>query len=63
MLYAIAVLNVAQLLYFLCYNPSVDKLIWACVFTVVLSTGFYLLIRNLSRKTLYSEQPQVLVSH
>ena len=51
MLYAIAVLNVAQLLYFLCYNPSLDKLIWACVFTAVLSTGFYL------------DQPQTAAYH
>ena len=63
MLYAIAVLNVAQLLYFLCYNPSVDKLIWASVFTVVLSTGFYLLIRSLSRNLVCTKESELAVSH
>ncbi|MDR7122928.1 hypothetical protein [Rheinheimera soli] len=56
-------LNIAQLLYFLCYNPSVDKLIWAAVFTLCLSAGFYLLIRSLSRQTQAVDQSQLAVSH
>ncbi|RVT46467.1 sulfite exporter TauE/SafE family protein [Rheinheimera sediminis] len=58
MLYAIAVLNIGQLLYFLCHNPSLDKLMWASAFTLVLSTGFYILIRSLSRKVISRAQAQ-----
>lgn len=62
MLYAIAVLNLAQLLYFLCYKPSMDKLIWVSIFTLLLSAAFYCLIRSLSRQPLSTTSSGLMVS-
>lgn len=55
MLRGIAVLNIGQLSYFLLVNPSVDKLIWASGFTIVLSLLFYTLLRHLVRQQQQAE--------
>jgi len=50
MVIAVAVLNVAQLSYFLLVNPSPTKLLWAAIFTVSLSLMFLWLMRQLGQE-------------
>ncbi|OBP13716.1 hypothetical protein A5320_17505 [Rheinheimera sp. SA_1] len=45
-----------QLGYFLLVNPSLDKLIWASGFTIVLSLLFYTLLKHLVRKQTQAQQ-------
>ena len=55
MLKGIAVLNIGQLGYFLLVNPSLEKLIWASGFTIVLSLLFYTLLKHLVRQRQHAE--------
>jgi len=60
MLRAVALLNVAQLAYFLLYNGSADKWLWASIFTALLTLLFALSLQRLGRQKLppLSAQPQ-----
>jgi uncharacterized membrane protein YfcA len=51
MLKVIIVINIFQLCYFNCTDPSIDKLVASSVFTVLLSTIFVLALRHMSHKT------------
>ncbi len=51
MLRGIAILNVMQLAYFLFYNASPQKWIWASIFTAVLTMLFAISLRQLSKNT------------
>lgn len=50
MLKGIAILNVMQLGYFLFYNPSPQKWLWASIFTAVLTTLFAIGLHQLGKK-------------
>lgn len=47
MLKFICVLNIGQMLYFNLYRPSLEKLVWSVVFTLLLSAVFYAVMRRL----------------
>lgn len=49
MLRGIAVLNVAQLAYFLLFKPSIDKLLWASFFMLILTILFSISLQRLSQ--------------
>lgn len=51
MLKGIIALNIFQLLYFNLNEPSVEKAVASCIFTVVLSGIFFLAMRHMSRST------------
>ena len=51
MLRGIAILNVMQLAYFLFYNASPQKWIWASIFTAVLTMLFAISLRQLSKNS------------
>ena len=51
MLKGIITLNIFQLLYFNLNEPSVEKAVASCIFTVVLSGIFFLAMRHMSRST------------
>lgn len=50
MLKAIIVINIFQLVYFNCTDPSIDKIIASISFTVLLATIFVLALRNMCKK-------------
>jgi uncharacterized membrane protein YfcA len=50
MLKAIIVINIFQLIYFNCTDPSIEKLVASVVFAVVLSSIFVLALRHMSNK-------------
>jgi hypothetical protein len=50
MLRAIIVLNIFQLLYFNCKEPSVAKAVVSVVFSVILGLTFYFMLKHMSRK-------------
>lgn len=50
MLRAIVVLNIAQLSYFLITKPTPEKILWTAIFTVGLSTLFFVTLARLARQ-------------
>lgn len=52
MLRGVALLNIAQLAYFLLYKGNADKWLWASIFTTVLTVLFAISLQRLGNKTL-----------
>jgi hypothetical protein len=50
MLKAIIVINIFQLVYFNCTDPSIEKLIASATFAALLSAIFFLALRHVSKK-------------
>jgi hypothetical protein len=50
MLKAIIVINIFQLIYFNCTDPSIEKLIASVVFAALLSSIFVLALRHMSKR-------------
>ncbi len=51
MLKAIIVINIFQLLYFNCTDPSIAKFVASAIFTCLLATAFVLALRHMSDKS------------
>lgn len=58
MLRAVVVLNLAQLCYFVVNKPSLDKFLWATLFTVILSVVFYVSLARLSRRRMATAEAE-----
>lgn len=50
MLRAVAILNIGQLAYFVLYNPSTEKWLWASAFMLILTSAFALAMRQLAQQ-------------
>jgi hypothetical protein len=50
MLKAIIVINIFQLIYFNCTDPSIEKLIASVIFAILLASIFVLALRHMSNK-------------